>query len=896
MGSLAEIKSEAAKRLGCQVDDIIYKIELKDDRLIEVVASHESWARLAQKGKTIHCFVKTLQEQQRKRKSISQDESDPPQQVASTSKSISPKPRSPKASTLSKKPRDTSTERLNTSKSMQPPSSQASSSITTTGRTISLRQRHSQTSSADRGGFRWSPKEDGIFWNRFKQEIDQLPANTMCTVEIRTNILEKIHNDLFKGKRTVPALEGRMRERIKRAISRGDEVLPQCKLMFPTLFQQDEITQATKTLGRGARTFADENGSEELSSPDTSESGDTPPPRLNLPPAANRPGLSANRFKLLAPQTSTPNNYNRNPFTRLTTEDPPRGSASPGTTTLSAMAKKSSKELPVAPVPQPHYIMRAPPVVEAAKSMQKQQSPAQSNATPASTSARVTPASPISSLMPVTVPNSTSFPPSASMQTSPVPSEVGLAQQTLPESLPRPRSVPQSPVTPRTPIRSMAAPAVPPSTTAAISSMSPSAAAASSSSSQQPSHTVIHQHSPSTPQTASIPKTSTPRNWAFVSASALNPVCDMATPAISKTQERQDVKMEQDVAPGPRARNESEWPTTPPKTAELEHLSTTGSSLAEIAAPSTQVASLCISELHASAAMPREVIVIKDESEDELLEEGVAAESISGRSIGVDNQSQSESRGRASSVKAENREIRETVREKLKDVYPVQSATILPHPQWATSLAEWLKSSALQDISDKEARIEILMACFDEFFYTSWDHVNKEFSILRACLTIVLLLLDLFHALSEEVEECQAALVNLFYHRLFHSSAQKLEGPHTWPLYDLCAAAAHFIPTRPSWLITQVCERHQHFAIEQVPPPIEQVEFNFTHLQGLLRKIASTEKYCDRETSLRPLLNIIHAPYIDLSTLANLRTSYRQSQTRLSPSVKKIVEVGIKSQ
>lgn len=543
---------------------------------------------------------------------------------------------------------------------------------------------------------------------------------------------------------------------------------------------------------------------------------------------------------------------------------------SSGALTLSEMTKRSSKELPVAPLPRPPFVMPTPPVVVATKPNQQQLPTNTNRPTPLNLLARVTPKTPVTSSPAVISSNSTRHSTSsAPYQSHPHP----LADSRITQQIQTPSPSTAVPATPSAP------PLVKPSITTP--------------SQQQPCHPVVFRQPLPTAPPASI-FASPMRRSASASTSAPNPIQDSASPVPPIIQERKDIKMEQGVIPSEEARVDQGWLNTPPRTLDS---STIQSPSSEIVAPTHQVASLSIAEsgpTSASAVMStptadatnREVI-IKDESEDELMEEGVVTESATEQS--------SMNRSRASSVKAEHQEIREAVRENLKNIYPVQAATILPQPQWATSLVEWLKGNALQNISNTETRIEILMACFDEFYYCSWTRVNPDYSVSRACLTINLLLLDLYYALSE-VEECQAALVNLFYHRIFHPSAVKIQGPHTWPPYELCAAATIVIPSRPSWLITQVCQRNHHFSIEQVPSPLEKVVFNFTRMRELLRRVTSSQKLCDREPSIRPFLNSLHSPFIDLKTFANLRTLYRQSQTRLTPEVKKIVEVSLESQ
>lgn len=287
MGSLAEIKNEAANRLGCKVDDIIYKIEINDNRLIEVVASHESWTRLAQKGKTIHCSVKSSQEQQKKRKSVSQDESDPPEQVASTSKTTLPTPRSPPP----KKSRSTSLERLLASriineKSRPLPGPRASTSSVPSRKTTQ-QQPLPRPRIAPLNGYHWSPKDDLRFWTEFISAVERLPSNTIYSVKLRKIIMEKISKDAFQGTRSVSALDRRMWDRITTATENTSPLPQQMKMLYPKIFERVEAGQKSTPSNKATKTIVDDDSSDELSSPDSTESEATPPAPAPPTPSAS---------------------------------------------------------------------------------------------------------------------------------------------------------------------------------------------------------------------------------------------------------------------------------------------------------------------------------------------------------------------------------------------------------------------------------------------------------------------------------------------------------------------------------------------------------------------------------------------------------------------------------
>lgn len=280
-----------------------------------------------------------------------------------------------------------------------------------------------------------------------------------------------------------------------------------------------------------------------------------------------------------------------------------------------------------------------------------------------------------------------------------------------------------------------------------------------------------------------------------------------------------------------------------------------------------------------------DAIVIKDESEDELIDEIIAVSSniqhTANRMITAP--------ARAGSVKDEHSGAREAVRNSLAPIFPIDGIFTLPATDWALSLASRVKTDALRGVTEPASRLEVLVACLDEFFYFSYHKVNTDYSVQRASNAIALLLLDLYHAFGD-VEEIQAALVEIFYTRIFSKDAPKPGAAQAWMAYDLCAAVSIIFPCRPTWLLTLILYRCRHLRIEEVPPPADEVSLTFARLQALLDKLSSCQAFCEREPRIKLLCKSVHRPYIDSETLSNLQAFNRQTRSRLPASARAAIE------
>jgi len=280
-----------------------------------------------------------------------------------------------------------------------------------------------------------------------------------------------------------------------------------------------------------------------------------------------------------------------------------------------------------------------------------------------------------------------------------------------------------------------------------------------------------------------------------------------------------------------------------------------------------------------------DAIVVKDESEDELMDEVIAVSS----NIKPTATRTTTAPDRAGSVKDEHQGAREAVRDYLAPLFPIDGIFTLPPIDWALSLANRLKTDTLRGVNDPAARLEILVACLDEFFYFSYHKINSSYSVQRASIAIALLLLDLFHAFGD-FEEVQAALVGLFFTRIFTKDAPKPGAAQAWMAYDICAAISLVFPCRPAWLITLIFDRCRHLRIEEVPPPVDDVSLTFSRLQVLLEKLAACRAFFEREPRLKLLCKTVHRPFIDSETLSNLQAFHRQTRSRLSASARAVVE------
>jgi hypothetical protein len=274
-------------------------------------------------------------------------------------------------------------------------------------------------------------------------------------------------------------------------------------------------------------------------------------------------------------------------------------------------------------------------------------------------------------------------------------------------------------------------------------------------------------------------------------------------------------------------------------------------------------------------------IVIKDESDDERMDEVTVISSSTLRR----SDRTAAALGRAGSVKREHQTTRESIRGFVDPFFPIQNILSLPPTDWASTLATHIKSNALQGVTEPLLRLEILVACFDEFFYFSYRKINDRFSVQRATIGVALLFLDLYHAFTD-VDEVQQALTELFYDRIFSPGARgpgaPQASPQEWPTYDLCAALSLLLPCRPTWLLTLIFQRCDHFHIDEVPPPVDKVNLIFFRLQLLLQKLNACQDFIDKkEADLKLLCKSIHQPFVDSSTLSNLQAFHRQA--RLTP-------------